>query len=41
MNSAIFLLDLILSVDVSTLLPFQPLLEGFDFTVVLRSPSCL
>lgn len=31
MNSAIFLLGLILSVDVSTLLPFQPLLEGSDF----------
>ena len=41
MNSAIFLLGLILSIDVSALLPSQPLLEGSDFAVVLRWPSCL
>lgn len=30
MNSVVFLLGLILSVGISTLLPFQPSLEGSD-----------
>lgn len=38
MNSIIFLCGLIFSIDVSTLLPFQLLSEGFDFAAALRWP---